>query len=421
MAKVKRRRVVAGFPAASPEAMGLSPEPLRRLRAAIRHNVGRLGALPGCAHIVLKGGRCVFAMADGHSDIRKRVPFSFKTLCPLHGATKPLVAAAFFTLVDEGKVRLSDPISKYIRFPEVVRLKSGATRRVRAPPTLRHLLAMAAGVGYDDAPGYKSAMRRVARGEIADLRGMCEALGAAPLAYEPGTRYHYSFSADLVGRVCEVVSGQRIDKFVASRLLKPLGMRDTHFDQVVPASKRRRQAVMYTSKRTRGTKFELKPTTFARSAPGIMSCGGGVLSYRDYGMLSTAQDYARFCQMLASGGLIPGSRRRLLKASTVRMLWHDGLTPFQRKDGKLPGWNDCPSPSYWNYMGWSLLNTHLCLEEAPRKSSPRKGSSMWMGGGGGAFWSIDARRDLVTLSFAPVFLGRATEDDGLGPLANDAG
>eukprot|EP00930_Biecheleria_cincta_P031642 TRINITY_DN21957_c0_g1_i2.p1 TRINITY_DN21957_c0_g1~~TRINITY_DN21957_c0_g1_i2.p1 ORF type:complete len:454 (-),score=66.53 TRINITY_DN21957_c0_g1_i2:128-1468(-) len=417
------RRLLAGFPAARPEAVGLCPKPFKRLRAAVKHNVTKLGARSGCAHVVLKDGRCIFAMAEGWSNREKRVKFSLDTMCPLHGATKPLVAAAFLTLVDEKAVKLSDPVDKYLNFPEYFTGgSSGSRKQVSTKATLRHLLAMTAGVGYDDCTNYEEVMSKITRREIIDLTAMCDGLMDAPLQFDPGKRYHYSFSADIIGRVCERVSGQRIDAFIRKRLLRPLGMRNTYFEQVVPAKKRSRMAVLYTSrlaKAGRSPRFCLKPWVAKTSAPGIMSCGGGVLSYRDYGMVSSVRDYARFCQMILSGGLVPGSQRRILKASTVKALWQDGLSAFQQPNGRMPGWNGPPG-DYFDTTGWSLLNTHLVFDTGPRRHPPRRGLTMWMGGGGGATWNIDPKRGLVVLSWTPGFEGRDSEEDGFGPLADDA-
>merc|ERR1712216_631171 len=161
-------------------------------------------------------------------------------------------------------------------------------------------------------------MKGIERGEISDLKETCDAITAAPLQFEPGERYHYSFSADIIGRIIEEVSGQPIETFIEKRLLRPLGMKDTYFEQCVPKQKRNRMAVLYTSEQLGDQpRFSLTPAKWETSAPGILSCGGGVLSYRDYGMVSSVRDYARFCQMLLNNGLVPGSKaRRVLRAST---------------------------------------------------------------------------------------------------------
>lgn len=183
----------------------------------------------------------------------------------------------------------------------------------------------------------------------------------------------------------------------------------------------RRVASFYKSVRVRKTAvFKLtrwKPTR-KTTAPSIMSCGGGVLGYGDFGMVGSVRDYAQFCQMLLSGGQVADGPR-VLRTSTVKTLWRDGLTPFQC-DGRLPGWNDSEEGMRdWDKVGWSLLNSHLCFKSGPCTVS-RRGHTMWMGGGGGAYWSINKQSGIASLSFAPVFGGRCSEDDGLGPLANDA-
>ncbi|CAE7680445.1 unnamed protein product, partial [Symbiodinium necroappetens] len=144
---------VAGFPVVPPSAEGLAEEPLAKLKDALGAEVGA-GALAGAAHLVLRRGRCVLAHSDGFANVRAKQPFGLRTLCRLHGCTKPLVAAAFLTLVDKGKVKLADPIGKYISFSGEVsgkgrgkrqRLKA---RKVKVQPTLRHLLTMTAGLQY---------------------------------------------------------------------------------------------------------------------------------------------------------------------------------------------------------------------------------------------------------------------------------
>jgi len=271
-------------------------------------------------------------------------------------------------------------------------------------------------------------MKRIRQKDIKNLAGMCDAVAEVPLQAQPGSRYEYSFATDMLGRVCEAVSGQPLDKFVKTHLLDPLGMKDTHF--VVPERKRERMAVLYDAQKTpkqhskRSAPYVLKPWSHPQSAPGIMSGGGGVLSYEDPGMLSTARDYSRFCQMLLSDGVGPGGKH-ILKASTARSLWTDALAMYARPDGRLPGWNDADGPGskggYWDYIGCSLLHTHLVFDDPPRDPArPRRATSMWMGGGGGCYWIIDKKRQLASISFSQAFGGRTSEEDGLGPRGNDA-
>jgi len=288
---------------------------------------------------------------------------------------------------------------------------------------------MTSGLGYGCADVYKPIMRGIKKRSISSLKAFCEELAKLPLLSEPGRAYEYGFSTDVLGHVCEVVSGERLDKFVEKRLLRPLGMADTHF--IVPKSKRKRMAVLYDAgrevpaKKQRGARqaYLIKQYVHPDSAPGIMSAGGGVSSYRDAGMFSTLRDYVQFCQMLLNGG-VGMNGRRILRAGTVRMLWADGLAPYARRGGRVPGWNDSGgNPRYWDRVGWSLLNTHVVFDEQPRKGgAQRRPKTMFMGGGGGTYWYIDPGRKLAALSFTQCFGGRVASDgsDGHGPRANDA-
>mmetsp|Transcript_44824 Transcript_44824/g.88706 ORF Transcript_44824/g.88706 Transcript_44824/m.88706 type:complete len:231 (-) Transcript_44824:31-723(-) len=209
--------------------------------------------------------------------------------------------------------------------------------------------------------------------------------------------------------------------------LEPLGMKDTHF--LLPKAKRPRVALLYkcdeTSVRKRNCR-DSKPYTpvpwdHPHSAPGIFSSSGGALSYKDSGLWSTAHDYAHFCQMLLDGGLaLDGTR--VLRASTVRTIWSEGLAPFADKKGRLDNWNvdDTEGPPWeggsWDKCSWSLINTLVQLKGAIGSSRrPRAAHAMGVGGGGGVHWLIDKTRQLVAISFQQSFEGGRPENDGRGP------
>mmetsp|Transcript_28588 Transcript_28588/g.78579 ORF Transcript_28588/g.78579 Transcript_28588/m.78579 type:complete len:477 (-) Transcript_28588:86-1516(-) len=434
---VPRRRMVAGFPAASPTAVGMSPAVLAKISAGTRLEVHKLGSIAGVAHIVLRRGLCVFALADGWADRERGVRFRLDTLCRLHGSTKSVIAAAFLALLEERRVALDDHVTKYIRFSERVAIGGqGRSRPARVRPTLRHLLTMTAGVLYTDCPAYAEVIGAVRRGELTDLASFCDALAEVPLQFEPGSRHEYSFCTDFVGRVCEVVSGEDLDTFVRRRLLRPLGMLDTHF--VVPPQKRSRCATLYECKpvKSSGKQLHYKARRYSHRdiVPGIMSAGGGILTYFEAGMWGTAKDYARFCHMLLNDGRAANGAQVLLPA-TVRAIWRDGLAPFARADGRLAGWNvdATEGPPWeggsWDECGFSPLNSLLQrLQGSPRprylqpprgSGPPRLGRAMGLGGGGGTYWYVDRERELVALTFSQSFSGGRPEDDGLGPPGND--
>eukprot|EP00931_Biecheleriopsis_adriatica_P074260 TRINITY_DN48360_c0_g1_i1.p1 TRINITY_DN48360_c0_g1~~TRINITY_DN48360_c0_g1_i1.p1 ORF type:complete len:459 (+),score=86.09 TRINITY_DN48360_c0_g1_i1:32-1408(+) len=405
---------LAGFPAATPEDAGFNKARFAQFRAALRRETSELNSLPGAAHIVLHKGRCVFACSDGVANIKTRTRFSLDTICALHGATKPIVVTAFLTLVDEGKVKLSDPVSKHVRFPQTARVGRKAAKPVaaRPVPTIRHLLTMTCGL--DD----RKAVKQVQEGKVVDLAGLCEALADTPLLAQPGTRYEYGFTVEILGKICEALSGETLERFVERKVLKPLGMKDTHF--VLPASKKKRLAPLYDAyEKKRGQPlYGISKWTHPERAPGILSPGGGILSYHDAGMYGTAKDYARFCQMLVDGGVGPDGTR-LLRASTVKQFWQDSLALYAGRDGFVAGWSDSPEPEwaesilnqkaadFWDKNSWSLLNTHLLFQQPPRSGGPsRRSHTMWMGGGGGAFWVVDSKRKIAAVSMVQCFGGR---------------
>merc|ERR1719161_1091508 len=197
----KRRRLIAGCEVVSPEQAGLSRAPLEKLRAVVHREVHELGSLSGVAHLVLRNGKCVFTLEDGWSNIESRTKFGLRTICALHSCSKPLTVAAFLTLVDTGKVRLADPIDKYLPFSqEVVAGKDKSrTRKVKTRPTLRDLLSMIAGLRYGDDVAYKDVMSRLRMHKITDLSGLCDAVMKVPLQSEPRTMPYYSLSVDILG------------------------------------------------------------------------------------------------------------------------------------------------------------------------------------------------------------------------------
>eukprot|EP00933_Yihiella_yeosuensis_P018571 TRINITY_DN15193_c0_g1_i1.p1 TRINITY_DN15193_c0_g1~~TRINITY_DN15193_c0_g1_i1.p1 ORF type:complete len:483 (-),score=84.84 TRINITY_DN15193_c0_g1_i1:80-1528(-) len=431
MAKPKkmpvRRR--AGFLAATPEQVRMCRSTLMKVKKGTRLEVKKLGSIAGVAHVVLRNGRCVLALADGWADRERRSRFGLDTICRLHGSTKALVCAAFLSLLDDGSVRLDDPVEKFIPFSRRVFTKNGGSRPAKQRATLRHLLTQTAGLGYTDSPQYRRTMDKVRKGTIRDLAEFCEELAKVPLLSEPGKRYEYSFCTDIIGRVCEVVGNTTLEDFVNTRLLKPLGMKDTFFE--VPESKKRKMASLYKCEAVNsGKRYKITRFDHPESAPGIYSAGGGMLSYKDAGMWGTIRDYARFCQMLLDGGLSTtstgGPRVRVLKAETVRMIWRDGLAALADKKGRLENWNvdDTEGPPFeggsWDSCGWSLVSSLLQLNGKRTGSGPpRQGHSMGLGGGGGTYWLVDAKRKLAALSFQQSFEGGREEDDGLGPSGAD--
>jgi CubicO group peptidase (beta-lactamase class C family) len=288
----------------------------------------RQSRVAGAVGLVMERGRLVYSDAAGWRDLAAKKPMAGDTIFRIASMTKPVTSVAVMVLVDEGRVSLSDPLSKFI--PEFATQQvikptpDGAGQPVAAsrPITIRDLLTHTSGITYGlfgqqpHAERYKAA--GVSDGLIetpATLAENMRRLATCPLTNQPGEAWQYGLSTDVLGRVVEVASGKRLDEFFAERIFQPLGMRDTHFR--LPAEKRDRLATLY--RPGAGQKLEavgsgpqqaaglIYSATFVSDSSPYLSAGAG--------LVSTAADYARFLSMLLGRGELEGVR--LLEPETV--------------------------------------------------------------------------------------------------------
>ncbi|MFN6061536.1 MAG: serine hydrolase domain-containing protein, partial [Burkholderiales bacterium] len=319
------------LPVANPESVGMSSPRLEKISQAMQTEIDSQ-RLPGAVVMVARKGKLVYSKAFGSLHNDSATPASTDALFRIYSMTKPMVSVALMMLVEDGKVQLTDPVSKYLpsfKNPMVSvathdPLYNGVSFKLVPAikePTLQDLLRHTAGLAYGeltkntlvkqaytDAGVYSTARDFDAR----NLSGaeMAERLGKAPLAQQPGTVWEYSLSVDVQGRVIEAVTGQRLNDFMQQRLFKPLKMNDTGFD--VPAAKAARLAHA----------FAIDPLTQlpnklidVSQTPGNDSGGAGGVS--------TAPDYLRFCQAMLNGGQLDGAR--ILSRSTVQWMTADHL------------------------------------------------------------------------------------------------
>ena len=323
-------------PRARPEAVGMSSQRLARLAPALRGYVER-GEVAGVVTVIARNGRVVAIDSAGFADLDARTPIRSNTIFRIASMTKPVTSVAVMMLVEDGKLLLSEPVSKYIpafRTMRVATVTPGDSGRpaaasyapARRQITVRDLLTHRAGLTYSfiDAGPVGDAYRKagindgIAEGGFS-LTDNTERLAAQPLTFEPGSKFGYGISIDVLGRLVEVVSGKPLDVFFRERIFQPLGMRDTYF--YVPDAQLARLAVPYT------------PRTGASGlramAGGFEQFGNLTLGARDWrgsrtylsggaGLFSTAGDYLRFCQMLLNGGELDGVR--LLSPKTVELM-----------------------------------------------------------------------------------------------------
>jgi CubicO group peptidase (beta-lactamase class C family) len=323
--------VVAGWPAAgraesSPAAPpGFSSDKLERVGDYIRNEIAT-GKIPGAILLIQQHGKPVYFENFGVRDVATRLPMTADTIFRLYSMSKPITSVAAMMLVEEGKLRLDDPVSKYI--PAFADMKVGvqkpdengkprlALEPVNRPITIEDLLRHTSGLTYGFY-GDSEVHRLYADADLfnrdTDNAEFVERIAKLPLAEQPGTLWDYGHSTDVLGRVIEVVSGKTLFGFEKEHLLDPLGMTETAF-YVADPSKRPRIAEPMPDDRAISALSSLKDPMMPRR----WESGGA-------GMVGTIGDYARFAQMLLNGGTFED--RRYLKPETIALMTSDHIGP----------------------------------------------------------------------------------------------
>lgn len=282
--------------AASPEAVGLDGARLAALEDRIRQAT-RQGRFPGAAWLVARHGRIVLHGAAGVADVESGTPMRPDTIVSIASITKPITGAAIMILWDEGKLTLEDPVALHL--PAFAELRLADGRLPATTPTIRHLLTHTGGFS-ENLFQTEADWRRHAD---LTLAGYTDLIARQPLAFEPGTRVLYSGSGmDTLACIVEVVSGQGLDEFLSSRILQPLGMKDSAF--FPPESVWPRMATIHQRVEGRWVRFRRYDSDLRLP----MAKGAG-------GLFSTVYDLAVHAQMLLNGGVYNG--QTILSARAV--------------------------------------------------------------------------------------------------------
>jgi CubicO group peptidase (beta-lactamase class C family) len=318
---------------------GLSSEGLRKVRGVLEKLIEEK-RIAGGVVLVVRNGKTALHEAAGRQDLEAAKPMAPDTIFRICSMTKPVTSLALMMLHEEGRLALSDPVSKFI--PEFgalkVSVKSGnawSEVPVEREVTVHHLLTHTAGLtyGFYNREPFSALYRKAGVSDgLVETEGTiaenCRKLATCPLLFQPGTKWDYGLSVDVLGRVVEVASGLSLDEFFRRRIFGPLGMKDTHFR--LPPEKLPRLAAVYrpkadqTIERQPDGPIPLGPSSYSSTYP---YAGPSAFFSGGAGLVSTASDYARFLQMLVNGGELDGTR--LLKTETVRTMTRDqvpGLT-----------------------------------------------------------------------------------------------
>lgn len=319
-----------------PESVGIDSGRLERLDAALEEYVEN-GQLAGSVTLVARRGRIVYFSAFGERDREADSAMRTDSMFRIASQTKAIVSVALMSLVEEGKLLISDPVSKYL--PEfadttvAVPNGTGGYDIVAAsrPITVRDLLTHTSGFSYGSGPAEELWRKAGLQGwyfadRTAPIRELVAAIAKLPADAQPGTQWIYGYNTDILGAVVEVAAGQPLDAVLAERIFEPLGMQDTHF--YPPTAKADRLAAVYSlidGELVRAPKGGSVGQGSYIDGPRTAFSGGA-------GLVSTATDYARFLQMLLNGGALDGVR--VLGPKTVELMTTSHIGDIEFRPGQ---------------------------------------------------------------------------------------
>jgi CubicO group peptidase (beta-lactamase class C family) len=383
LASLPLRSPAQGAASAPAAGKGLSAGGQAKIDAWLRGEVAAR-KIPGAVLMVWRGGQPIFVASVGQRDPSQPAPMQVDDIFRIYSMTKPIVSVAAMMLVEEGKLDLDAPVTKYL--PALAAQKVGVEVggllgrktlelvEVQRPMTLRDLMRHTSGLtyGFFGTGLVKQAYKEsgVESDRSLDNMALVDRVAKLPLAYQPGSTWDYSVSTDVLGRIVEVVSGQPLGVFLKSRLFDPLDMKDTGFLVTEPERQGRIAEAFAGDSITGAPLFDPRPRAASES-------GGG-------GLMSTAPDYARFLLRLRNGGQLDG--RRYLTEATLKEMTRDQLGPqVTRTTLYLPG------ADYGFGLGVAVR-----MQPGARGRDSAAGEYYW-GGAGGTYMWVDPANDLFVV------------------------
>ncbi len=380
----------ADLQSGAPQAQGLSPARLARIRDVIQSEINT-DRMPGAVVLVARKGVISYADTIGYQDKAAGKPLQRDAIFRAYSMTKPLVSVVTMMLAEEGKLQLADPVSKYL--PAMGKMQvmanpadaSGATVAANRAITIQDLLRHTSGLTYPEFTRFDSMRKAYQEAGLfaTDIPAkwitltpaqQVDAFSKAPLQWQPGSTWEYSLSTDMLGRVLEVVTNKPLSVLLNEKLIQPLGMKDTSF--VVPASKVARIAEpLLIEPLTGGPMAKVLDLT----KPMGNESGGA-------GLATTADDYLRFCQMLLNGGTLDG--KRYLSRTTIALMTSDQLGPKVATPVQ-------PGELLMGVQGYTFGLGFMVRQGAGLASVPgSEGDYAWAGLGGTFFW-VDPKEQLI--------------------------
>jgi CubicO group peptidase (beta-lactamase class C family) len=383
--------------AARPEDVGLSSARLQRLTSTFDGYV-RDGKLAGAVVLVTRRGKVAYSHAFGQRDLESHASMKEDAIFRVASQTKALVSVGALMLQEEGKLLISDPVGKYI--PEFQKTKVAVLRAggydvvdAKRPITIHDLLTHTSGASYGDGPAKDLWEKAGITGwyfanRDEPVAATVTRMAALPFDSQPGEKYVYGYSTDILGVVLERASGQPLDEFLRTRLFEPLKMNDTHF--YLPPGKVSRLATVYSAK---DGKLERAPTEGTMASQGAYVEGPRKSFSGGAGIVSTASDYARFLQMMLGGGELDGVR--ILGRKTVELMTVDHLPD-----------NVEHNPGQGFGLGFSVL------KDLGQRGSPGTiGEFGWGGAYHSTYW-VDPKEQMVVVYFTQLLPSGGLDDHG---------
>ena len=389
-----KKNATSALREALPESVGMSSARLGRIDGLVKEYVDKKW-IAGAAVLVARDGKIVYYKGLGYDDVDKKAPMKKDAICRIASQTKAITSVAVMILYEEGKILLSDPVSKYIpefKNPKVLDKFNPADTTYTTVPakreiTIRDLLTHTSGIGYAQIGSKESNAIYYKAGVVGGigvnkivLGDKMKILGGLPLLHQPGEKWTYGLNTDLLGYLVEVVSGMTLDEFFRKKIFEPLGMKDTYF--YLPKEKRNRLATLYSEDSTKhvikdGETYELNGTMYVNypNMDGTYYSGGGGLS-------STAYDYSIFMQMLLNGGEYNG--KRILSRSSIRMMTSNQIGDIDFGDDKFG-------------LGFGIVT-----ERGAAKTPVSPGTFSWGGMFSSSYW-IDPKEKIIAQFFLQQF------------------
>ena len=371
----------------TPEAVGFSSARLSKVSEFVDREI-LAGRLAGAVTMIARHGEIVHFESAGRYGLDDDRPLDTDALFRIFSMTKPITTVAAMILYEEGAFHLGEPVAKYLPALEGMSLLvDGQLVAPNNTMTIEQLMTHTAGLtnGWHVEHPVERAYRDATLQNSPDLDAFIQTLGTLPLRFEPGTRYHYSVATDVLGALVERLSGQTLEQFFHERIFEPLGMRDTYFN--VPAEKADRLARNHLWDAERQQIMPMPDGLIPPTSGVSLFSGGG-------GLISTAKDYWRFCEMLRRGGHLEGVR--ILGPKTVQAMTMARLTPEVRDNGatEYPASHLYPGQSYG--LGFGVIT-----DPAQSQVISSQGEYSWGGIANTKFW-IDPEEDLVVILMTQV-------------------